>query len=148
MQWNHVADSTKIDNTVRVLVVEDDPYDSELLLLQLHKKGVGNQVKFISNGQEALDFLTRPEFSSEVGKLIAIFLDLKLPLVGGLDLLRHIRTRKELQGIPVIVMTSSNDPKDIEECRKLKVTSYISKPITFPSFSKAVADVFHSSKAT
>jgi CheY-like chemotaxis protein len=54
-----------------------------------------------------------------------------------------LRAQDDLQKLPVIVMTSSNDPKDLEECRRLKVTSYVSKPVTFTSFSKAVADVFH-----
>ncbi len=141
-----MSGSINNQNSVRVLVVEDDPFDCELLLHQLHKKGVDSHVKFISNGQEALDFLNRPTFSSEATNLIALFLDLKLPLLSGLDLLRTIRTRKDLQHLAVIVMTSSNDPKDLEECRKLQVSGYISKPITFTSFSKAVADVFHMPK--
>jgi two-component system, response regulator len=131
------------EGPVRVLVVEDNPDDRELLLRQLRKSGMDNHVKFISNGQEALDFLTRPRTVSLAEDLIAIFLDLKLPSLSGLELLRRLRVRDELQDIPIIVMTSSNDPNDLEECRRLKVTNYVSKPVTFTSFSKAVADVFH-----
>jgi two-component system response regulator len=131
------------EGPVRVLVIEDNPDDRELLLRQLRKSGMDNHVKFISNGQEALDFLTRPREISLAEDLIAIFLDLKLPALSGLELLRRLRLRDELQDIPVIVMTSSNDPNDLEECRRLKVTNYVSKPVTFTSFSKAVADVFH-----
>jgi len=142
-----MTDLAKVDDTVRVLVIEDDPFDSELLLRQLRKKGVDNHVKFISDGQEALDFLNQPSFISSADSLIAIFLDLKLPSLSGLDILRGIRIRKEFQHTPVIVMTSSNDPKDLEECRKLKVAGYVSKPITLTSFSKAVADIFHLPKS-
>jgi len=134
------------ENLVRVLVIEDNPDDRELLLYQLRKSGMDNHVKFISDGQEALDFLIRPEAPTLVSELIAIFLDLKLPSLGGLDLLRHLRTQNNFQNIPIIVMTSSNDPKDMEECHRLKVTDYVSKPVTFTSFSKAVADVFHRPK--
>ena len=132
------------ESLVRVLVIEDNPDDRELLLRQLRKSGMDNHVKFISNGQEALSFLTESPTSATLAEeLIAIFLDLKLPGLGGLDLLRRLRTREGLDEIPVIVMTSSNNPDDLDECRRLKVTNYVSKPVTFTSFSKAVADVFH-----
>jgi CheY-like chemotaxis protein len=100
-------------------------------------------VKFISDGQEALDFLTGANAESLAEELIAILLDLRLPSLSGLDFLRRLRERGQLQAVPIIVMTSSNDPRDLEECRRLRVTNYVSKPVTFPSFSKAVADVFH-----
>jgi two-component system response regulator len=128
-------------SSVRVLVVEDNADDRELLLRQLRKSGMDSHVKFISNGQEALDFLSRPESVSD--ELIAIFLDLKLPSLSGLELLRQLRRQDHLRTTPVIVMTSSNDPNDLDECRRFKVTNYVSKPVTFTSFSKAVADVFH-----
>ena len=131
------------DNLVRVIVIEDNADDQELLHRQLRKSGMDSHVKFISNGQEALDFLVNPASPSLAKELIAVFLDLKLPSINGVELLRRIRATEHLKNLPVIVMTSSNDPKDIEECRRLKVTSYVSKPVSFTTFSKAVADVFH-----
>jgi len=131
------------ENPVRVIVIEDNADDCELLLRQLKKSGMDGHVKFIANGQEAFDFLTGPRASTLAEELIAIFLDLKLPSLNGLELLRRIRERNELQRLPVIVMTSSNDPKDIEECHRLKVINYVPKPISFSTFSKAVADIFH-----
>jgi CheY-like chemotaxis protein len=128
---------------VRVLVVEDNVDDRELLLHQLEKTGMAGHVKFISDGKDALRFLTVPDPNPIGEQLIAIFLDLNLPSLSGLELLRTIRREDELCATPVIVMTSSNDPRDLEECRRLGVTKYVSKPVTFDTFSKAVADVFH-----
>ena len=131
------------ENPVRVLVIEDNPDDCLLLQRQLQKSGMGQQVKFISDGREALDFLTAPHSRATVENLIAVLLDLHLPSLSGTELLRRMRARDDLRATPVIVMTSSNDPRDLEECRRLKVLNYVSKPVTFSSFSKAVADVFH-----
>jgi CheY-like chemotaxis protein len=127
---------------VRVLVVEDNADDRDLLLRQLRKTGMADHVKFISDGKEALAYLTVSD-PLPVHELIAIFLDLNLPTLNGLDLLRKLRQGDRFQTTPVIVMTSSNNPQDLEECRRLKVTQYVSKPVTLSSFSKAVADVFH-----
>ncbi len=102
-----------------------------------------SHVKFIANGQEALDFLLNQGNPALAKEIIAVFLDLKLPSLDGIELLRHLRANDSLQHLPVIVMTSSNDPRDMEECRRLKVTNYVPKPVSFPVFSKAVANVFH-----
>lgn len=130
------------DSSVRVLVIEDNADDCELLLRQLHKSGMDGHVKFIADGQQALNFLTGPTAPS-AQNLIAVFLDLRLPSLSGLELLRQMRSRDGFHAVPVIVMTSSINPNDLEECRKLGVANYVSKPVTFTAFSKAVADVFH-----
>jgi CheY-like chemotaxis protein len=135
------------ENLVRVVVIEDNADDRELLLRQLRKSGMDSHVKFIANGQEALDFLTSPQAPALGEELIAIFLDLKLPSLNGLELLRRLRASEKLQKLPVIVMTSSDDPKDMDECRRLNVISYVPKPVSFTTFSKAVADVFHLPRA-
>jgi CheY-like chemotaxis protein len=129
-------------NPVRVVVIEDNADDRELLLRQLRKSGMAEHVKFIDNGQEALDFLLNPRTPHLVDDLIAVFLDLKLPTLSGLELLRCLRANDKFKELPIIVMTSSNNPKDVEECQRLKVTHYVSKPVSFTTFSKAVADVF------
>ncbi|PTX99979.1 two-component system response regulator [Verrucomicrobia bacterium LW23] len=134
------------DDPIRVLVVEDNQDDRELLLRQLRKAQMDSYVKFISDGREALDFLSGDDAAD--GKagdsIIALFLDLKLPSMGGIELLRRIKKMPRYARLPVIVMTSSNDPFDLEECRRLNVHQYVEKPITFSSFSHAVANVFHS----
>src|SRR5271156_6183418 len=97
------------EQPVRVLVIEDNADDCELLQRQLKKSGMDQQVKFISDGREAFDFLTAPHTRPVVKNLIAVLLDLRLPSLSGLDLLRGMRSREELRATPVIVMTSSND---------------------------------------
>jgi len=130
---------------VKVLVIEDNADDRELLLRQLRKSGLGEHVKFISDGKEALDLLTGPD-GPPPSDLIIILLDLRLPSLSGLELLRRLRALPRFQTLPVTVMTSSIDPRDLEECRRLNVVNYLTKPVTFDSFSKAVADIFHPPK--
>jgi two-component system, response regulator len=136
------------ENTVRVLVIEDNADDRELLLHQLRRGNMAEHVKFISDGQEALDFLVNPVNAAQSNQIVAIFLDLNLPSLSGIEVLRSLRDHSTLRTTPVIVMTSSNNPKDLAECQRLMVTNYVSKPVTFISFSKAVADVFHRPKVT
>lgn len=133
------------DNPVKVLVIEDNPDDRELLRRQLNKSGLDEHVKFISDGQEALDLLTGPN-ALPPDDLIIILLDLRLPSLSGLELLRRLRALPRFQSLPVTVMTSSNDPRDLEECHRLNVLNYLTKPVTFDSFSNAVASVFHPRK--
>jgi len=123
----------------RILIVEDNPDDGALLMRQLHKAKLGEQIKLIGDGRQALDFLAL----AEADHLIAMFLDLKLPGLSGLSLLEKIRADERRKHLPVIVMTSSNSPDDLHECRVLGVSNYVQKPVTFTAFSKAVADTFH-----
>ena len=128
---------------VRVLVVEDNDDDRELLLRQLRKTRTDNHVKFLSDGKEALEYLSSLPPSVPFCDLMAIFLDLKLPSMSGLEILRRIKKIPRVQNVPVIVMTSSINPKDFEECQRLKVASFVPKPITFESFSKAITGLVH-----
>ncbi len=128
---------------LRVLVVEDNPLDQELLRLQLLKSGMEENVTFVSDGLRALELLTDSEGESFRRELVAIFLDVHLPGMGGIELLRRIRALPDMKDFPVIVMTSSNDPRDVEECQRLKST-FVPKPVTYSSFFNAVANIFHS----
>ena len=127
----------------RILIIEDNPDDGALLMRQLKKAQLGEQVKMIGDGRQALDFL----MLAEADHLIAIFLDLKLPNLSGLLLLQKVRADDRRKHLPVIVMTSSNSPKDLESCKELGGSSYVQKPVTFTAFSKAVADTFHRSNS-
>jgi two-component system response regulator len=128
---------------VRVLVVEDNADDRDLLIRQLRKTKTDNHVKFISDGKVAMDFLSNLPPPAPFCDLMAIFLDLKLPSISGLEILRRIKKLPRVKNIPVIIMTSSLDPKDFEECQRLKVASFVLKPITFESFSKAITGLVH-----
>jgi two-component system response regulator len=127
----------------RVLIIEDNVDDQALLTRQLRKSDIDHHVKFIADGKVAQDFLIHLPPQAPFHDLIAIFLDLKLPGLGGIELLRRIKKMPRVKAIPVIVMTSSLDPKDFEECQRLGVASYVSKPITFESFSRAVTGLVH-----
>jgi CheY-like chemotaxis protein len=123
----------------RILIVEDNLDDVELLMRQLKKANLNEQVMVISDGRLAFEFLTL----SESEHLVALFLDLKLPTMGGLALLEQIRSHDKIRTLPVIVMTSSNSTEDLQKCNSLGVLSYVQKPVSFEAFSKAVANTFH-----
>jgi len=124
-------------NLTKLLVVEDNINDSYLLTHQLAKAQIDDCITVISNGREALEFLLAASPSP-----IAVFLDLNLPGLPGLDLLRRMKKEPKLQEIPVIVMTGSIMPKDIDECEKLGVTAYLAKPISLSTFIRTVTGLF------
>jgi len=128
---------------VRVVVVEDNEDDRELLVRQLRKSGIDEHVKFLSDGKVALEYLSDLPPSAPFCDLIAIFLDLKLPGMNGVELLRRIRKTPRVHNTPVVIMTSSLDPKDFEACQDLKVSAYIPKPVTFELFSTAITSLPH-----
>jgi two-component system, response regulator len=124
----------------KILIVEDNSDDEMLLLRQLKKANLDQHIKVIRDGRKALGYLT--EAGANGDHLAAVFLDLRLPIINGVQLLEAIRADDRLHLLPVVVMTSSNDPEEVEKCRKLGVSCYVQKPLTFSSFVKAFADVF------
>ena len=127
---------------LRVLVIEDDADDQVLLMRQLKKADIADQVKFIADGSEAVTFLRR-NHAQIASSIMVIFLDLKLPGLGGLQVLRAIKRNSALSHIPVVLMTSPHNLADLEACQSLGVMNYVEKPVTYSAFSKAMADVFH-----
>jgi two-component system response regulator len=128
------------NNVVEILLVEDNPSDVELALYALKKNNLANRVHVARDGAEALEFLfcagahtNRPNTNPKV-----ILLDLKLPKVDGLEVLRQIKADPHTQTIPVVVLTSSREERDVVESYKLGVNSYIAKPVDFEQFTKAV----------
>jgi CheY-like chemotaxis protein len=132
---------TQEPEEIAILVVEDDPMDLEMTMLALRSDHVHNRIEVARDGEEALDFVfCRGLF---IGRSIAsqpklILLDLKLPKVDGLEVLREIRATPATQTIPVVVMTSSAEQRDIVETYKLGVNSYIQKPVDSVQFRQTV----------
>src|ERR1700761_2257203 len=120
----------------RILIIEDNPDDEALLMRQLSKAELAEHVKAIRDGKSALEYIADKRNLAET--LAAIFLDLKLPRLNGLKLLEAIRADDRTTNIPVIVMTSSNSPQELEACRILGVSCFVSKPLTLSSFAKAI----------
>lgn len=132
------------NNVVEILLVEDNPQDLELTLRALRKAHLGNRIEVARDGAEALDFIfCRGAHSArkmeDVPKVI--LLDLKLPKVDGLDVLRAIKQNELTRLIPVVVLTSSKEQNDVVETYKLGVNSYIVKPVDFEGFINAVQDL-------
>jgi CheY-like chemotaxis protein len=129
---------------VEILLVEDNPNDAELTLRALKKHNLANRVVHVSDGEEALDFMfARGAFAArkvEEGPRVVV-LDLKLPKVDGLEVLRALKGNPATRAIPVVVLTSSREEKDIIESYQLGVNSYIVKPVEFEKFIVAIRDL-------
>lgn len=133
-----------LNNVVEILLVEDSPQDLELSLRALKKANLGNNIQVARDGAEALDFIfcegshsTRN--ISDIPKLI--LLDLKLPKVDGLEVLQRIKADSRTCSIPIVVMTSSKEQRDVVESYRLGVNSYVVKPVNFEGFAQAVQDL-------
>jgi CheY-like chemotaxis protein len=131
------------EHTVEILLVEDSAEDEELTLHALRKRNVANHIQVARDGAEALEFIFRTgAFAGRADsnpKLI--LLDLKLPKVDGLDVLRRIKSDPHTRSIPVVVLTSSREERDIVESYQLGVNSYITKPVDFEQFVEAVQHI-------
>jgi two-component system, response regulator len=126
-------------NTVEILLVEDSEEDAELTMRALTKARLANAVHRVSDGQEALDFLfANGDYEHNEAKPRVVLLDLKLPKIGGIEILRAIRADPRTATTPVVVLTSSAEDRDLQECYRLGVNSYIVKPVEFATFVKAV----------
>jgi CheY-like chemotaxis protein len=133
-----------MNNEVEILLVEDNPNDAELAMRALKKNKLANNVIRVSDGEEALDFIfARGQFKTRERLNIPrlILLDLKLPKVDGLELLKIIKADPVTKLIPVVVLTSSKEEKDMIESYRLGVNSYIVKPVDFDKFIDSVRDI-------
>ena len=127
----------------RILLVEDDPEDAELTLAALDDHNLVNEVMVVHDGAEALDYLYRRGQFAEYpdGNPAVILLDLKLPRVDGFEVLRTIKSDDRLKFIPVAVLTSSREDRDLVESYKLGVNAYVVKPVDFHEFTDAVKEL-------
>jgi DNA-binding response OmpR family regulator len=127
----------------RILMVEDDPKDVELSMTALEDYNIANEVVVARDGEEALDYLfCRGKYKERVSDNPAvILLDLKLPKVDGLEVLREIKADAKLKMIPVVVLTSSKEEKDLVASYKLGVNAYVVKPVDFHEFVNAIKEL-------
>jgi len=135
-------DETETIDETEILLVEDNPTDAELTMRALKRKNLINKLVWVKDGAEALDFLfAKGEYSNrnveDLPKLI--LLDLRMPKVDGLEVLHEIKADERTRKIPVVILTSSKEDRDIVESYKLGVNSYVSKPVEFDEFIDAVS---------
>jgi len=129
---------------IEIVIVEDDPNDAELLVRVFRKLGVANKIVLLKDGAEALDYLfARGAYAdrSVDGDPKIIILDLKLPKVNGIEVLQKIKSDERTRRVPVVVLTSSKETRDVKDAYGLGVNSYVTKPIKFEEFAKIVTEL-------
>jgi CheY-like chemotaxis protein len=126
-----------------ILLVEDNPKDLELTLIALEKSQLANDVVITRDGAEAIDYLLRqgPHQDRIKGSPAVILLDLKLPKIDGLEVLKIIRDNEDLKSVPVVMLTSSNEEADLVRAYELGVNAYVVKPVNFHDFLRAISDL-------
>jgi CheY-like chemotaxis protein len=132
-----------MDKLGRILMVEDDPKDVELTLTALEEYNLANEVVVVGDGEEALDYLhCRGAYATRTGDNPAVMLlDLKLPKVDGLEVLQQVKSEEKFRLIPVVVLTSSREEKDMVASYKLGVNGYVVKPVNFHEFVNAIREL-------
>ena len=132
------------NNDVQILMVEDNATDAELVLRAFKKHNLANHVHWVKDGEEALDFIfSRGEYCDrkENQRPKLVLLDLKLPKVDGLEVLRQMKADDNTKVIPVVVLTSSEEEQDMVDSYRLGVNSYITKPVDFDKFVESVSEL-------
>ena len=126
-----------------ILLVEDDVRDLELTLVALERSELANEVVVVRDGAQALDYLRREgEYASRAaGNPAVVLLDLKLPKVDGLEVLKTVRETPELRSLPIVMLTSSHEEGDVVKSYSLGVNAYVVKPVEFKAFVSAIADL-------
>ncbi len=133
-----------MNSKIQILLVEDNKSDAELTIRALKKNNLANELTHVRDGAEALDFIFAQGryFDRKIDDIPnVIILDLKMPKVNGIEVLRRIKSDERTKKIPVVMLTSSKEDPDIEECYRLGVNSYVVKPVEFNHFVKAITDL-------
>lgn len=131
------------DTVVDILLVEDNPNDAELAIRALRKHNLANHLEWVKDGAAALDFLfQRGDYAGRSSTLPkVVLLDLRLPRVDGIEVLSQVRAHPETRDLPVVVLTSSKEERDLIATYELGVNSFVAKPIAFDEFARTVADL-------
>jgi two-component system, response regulator len=130
-------------DAVEILIVEDNPNDAELIVRALREQNLANQIFIVEDGEEALDFVfCREKFAERnpCTPMKVIFLDLKLPKVNGLEVLKEIKTEETTKRLPVVIVTSSREDPDVETAYALGANGYIVKPVQFDAFRQTMSN--------
>jgi len=131
------------ESLVDILLVEDNPNDAELALRSLRKHNLANQVEWVKDGAQALDYLfRRGAYADRPNHLPkVVLLDLRLPKVDGIEVLQQLRAHPETRNLPVVVLTSSKEERDVIATYQLGVNSFVPKPVAFDAFARVVAEL-------
>jgi CheY-like chemotaxis protein len=131
-----------VNNGIEIVIVEDNPSDAELLMRVFKKHNVANNIVLLKDGAEAMDYffpqnaLARSGTASKI-----IILDLKLPKINGIEVLRRLKAEETTKNLPVVVLTSSREERDLRDSYNSGVNSYVTKPIKFDEFAKVVSEL-------
>ena len=123
---------------VSIVMVEDDPGHARLIERNLRRAGVGNEIQAFTDGSSALAHMLGPGGPAEQGHLPLILLDLNLPDMTGLDVLERVRADPRLRSAPVVVLTTTDDAREIQRCYDAGANVYITKPVSFEGFANAI----------
>ncbi|WP_052347990.1 response regulator [Imhoffiella purpurea] len=129
-----------------ILLIEDDPAHAEIVRRNLERCGIANALQHAKDGQEALDYLFHQGRYTDLASAPrpqVILLDLHLPKIEGLDVLRQIRASEELNGVPVVVLTTSASEPDVEQAYAYRASSYLVKPLDFDKFTRLIESFSH-----
>ena len=126
----------RVAHSAEILLAEDNAEDAEMTLRALKRNNLANRVHWVKDGAEALDYLLG---TAQPPKLV--LLDIKMPKVDGIEVLRRLKENPATRGIPIVVMTSSNEERDVVDSYRLGVNSYIVKPVQFDAFMETVAKI-------
>lgn len=132
------------NSIIEILLIEDNSSDVELTIRALKKQNLANNIMVVNDGAEALDFIfAKGKYADRDAENLpmVIFLDLKLPKINGIEVLKALKSDEKTRMIPIVIMTSSQEEKDIAESYKLGVNSYVVKPIDFEKFMKIIAEL-------
>lgn len=129
-----------MNQSVNILIAEDDDGHASLIMRNLRRAGVDNPIHHFRDGQEVLDFLLPNGDGGgvESGQSYLLLLDIRMPKVDGVEVLRQIRASEALRGMPTIVVTTTDDPREIEHCHRLGCSTYVSKPVDYEKFVQAI----------
>jgi CheY-like chemotaxis protein len=135
-------DEKRLNRNVTILIAEDDEGHALLINRNLRRAGIENPIRHFPDGQEVVDFLglgaDADRRGVEAGQPYLLLLDIRMPKLDGVEVLRQIRADPELRGMPVIMVTTTDDPREIEHCHRLGCSTYVTKPVDYEKFVEAI----------